>query len=358
MNIIEGASQSDNTAGQPLVDVIIPVRNGIEYVRETLDSVFAQTLTNFRLVIVDNNSSDGTAELVRTLQDPRVISVRHSETLSLFENLNASLSQARAPFFCLLHADDRLRPEYLERMVASLASDVDAALACCRVAVIDAAGGTKSNLNYSVKNLVKSSIATKYPVISRRNWRGRLLRVFNYFVSPCILYRRDVIETIGRFREDLAFFGDMEYLMRGLSKGFTYLVVPETLFEYRVHERQETRNLSKSLRRYTETLEFFSRESGRHDQADKAVARRRLAERRVALVVMWDYMTARGQDADTERSKLIEFLLSNGILSRYSGFWKLLGNLTLGRGVSTLLSGLAVCLVTPAIAWRAISRSA
>jgi glycosyltransferase involved in cell wall biosynthesis len=105
----------------PLVSIVTPVYNGEAHLAECIESVLAQTYENWEYVVVDNCSTDGTAEIVERFaaRDPRVRLHRNEQFLPIIANWNHALRQiSRESVYCkVVHADDLLRPECLERMV-------------------------------------------------------------------------------------------------------------------------------------------------------------------------------------------------------------------------------------------------
>jgi glycosyltransferase involved in cell wall biosynthesis len=107
---------------QPLVSVVTPVYNTAKYLAECVESVLAQTYSNWEYVISDNRSSDRSLEIARSYaaQDPRIRVLQHDVHLDVLQNWNRSLREMSADSkYCkIVHADDWLFPECLERMVA------------------------------------------------------------------------------------------------------------------------------------------------------------------------------------------------------------------------------------------------
>jgi glycosyltransferase involved in cell wall biosynthesis len=103
------------------VSVVTPVHNGERYLAEAIESVRAQTYTNWEYVIADNCSTDATREIAARYAalDPRIRLFRGDDFLPIIANWNRALRQISADgVYCkVLHADDRLLPECLERMV-------------------------------------------------------------------------------------------------------------------------------------------------------------------------------------------------------------------------------------------------
>lgn len=106
---------------KPLVTIVSPVYNGVQHLRAAVASVLAQDYPNWRYVIADNKSTDGTAELAEELakQDPR-ISVFHGDTfVDIMGNWNRAMRQVppESEFCALLCVDDVYYPEFISRMV-------------------------------------------------------------------------------------------------------------------------------------------------------------------------------------------------------------------------------------------------
>jgi glycosyltransferase involved in cell wall biosynthesis len=104
----------------PLVSVLLAVHNGERYLAAALDSIFRQTLRDLEVVVVDDASTDGTADLLARLDDPRLVVVRNDEQLGLARSLNRGLERAGGRFVARLDADDLALPHRLERQVARL----------------------------------------------------------------------------------------------------------------------------------------------------------------------------------------------------------------------------------------------
>ncbi|MET3462626.1 glycosyltransferase family 2 protein [Variovorax atrisoli] len=108
----------------PRVSVVIPTRNSEKYLREALESILAQTFTNFEVLIVDDNSTDGTLDIVRSYADPR-IAVLKGPGKGLAAALNFAYRQARGEFIARMDADDIAEATRLGKQVAFLDEHLD-----------------------------------------------------------------------------------------------------------------------------------------------------------------------------------------------------------------------------------------
>lgn len=110
-----------NTPDEPLVSVVTPVYNGAKYLEQCIGSVLTQTYENWEYIIVDNCSRDGSAEIAGryALRDPRIRLHQNEQTVGMAENHNIGLRlmSPESKYCKIVHADDWMFPECLERMV-------------------------------------------------------------------------------------------------------------------------------------------------------------------------------------------------------------------------------------------------
>jgi glycosyltransferase involved in cell wall biosynthesis len=113
---------------RPSVTVGIPFLNAERTLVDAVRSVFAQTLTDWELILMDDGSTDGSADLVRGIDDPRVRLVSDGVNRGLCDRLNQITSLAQGRYLARMDADDLMHPQRLERQVAYLDrhADVDA----------------------------------------------------------------------------------------------------------------------------------------------------------------------------------------------------------------------------------------
>lgn len=102
--------------------VIIPTYNHARFVREAIDSVLTQTVQDFEIIVIDDGSTDDTPDVLSTVRDPRVTCVR-TVNQGLSAARTEGLRRARGEYVAFLDADDRWRPEKLERQLAMMESE-------------------------------------------------------------------------------------------------------------------------------------------------------------------------------------------------------------------------------------------
>ena len=126
----------------PLISIGMPVFNGAGSIAASIDSLLAQTVGDFELIICDNASTDATADVCAgyAARDARIRYYRNPQNLGVNPNYNLTLSYASAPFFKWASANDLCAPTFLERCLASLETDPAVVLAYPHTTLIDGAG--------------------------------------------------------------------------------------------------------------------------------------------------------------------------------------------------------------------------
>ena len=104
------------------VTVLMPTYNVEPYVREAVESVLAQTFTDFLLLVMDDHSTDGTLDVVRTIDDPRIRIVQNEKNVGLSENLNRGIDLIDTEYFARMDGDDIAFPHWLRSEVDYLDS--------------------------------------------------------------------------------------------------------------------------------------------------------------------------------------------------------------------------------------------
>ena len=125
-----------------IVSVGVPVYNGEKYLAEALDSLLAQSFTEFQIIISDNASTDRTREICQQYQqkDPRVRYFRNDQNIGAAPNFNRVVELSDAPLFHGGACDDLYHPSFLERCVAALDRVPDLVLSYTRTKMIDEKG--------------------------------------------------------------------------------------------------------------------------------------------------------------------------------------------------------------------------
>lgn len=120
--------------------IILPVRNGGEYVKECVNSILSQTLDNFNLHMLDNCSTDGTLEWINSLHDERIVMYPSTASLTIEENWKRAAAIPKNKYITLIGHDDILASNYLQVMDELIASHPNASLYQTHFSYIDGDG--------------------------------------------------------------------------------------------------------------------------------------------------------------------------------------------------------------------------
>lgn len=201
----------------PRVSVIVGVFNGERYLRESLDSLFAQTFGDIEVIVVDDGSTDATPDILRGVGDPRLKVVRQ-ENRGLSAALNVAARIAGADLLARHDADDLSAPDRLARQAAYLDAHADCAVLGCWAAKIDAEGRERGVLR----------------VPTSPGWMRLVMAWRDPFLHPTVVMRRAVFEAAGGYDETVRYSQDTE-MWRRLVLRFGIANLPEVLYRYRVH---------------------------------------------------------------------------------------------------------------------------
>lgn len=225
-----GPSGAATRTGRPRVSVGMPVYNGADYIAESVESVLAQSFSDFELVVCDNCSTDDTERIVRSFSDPRIRYVRNERNLGLVGNANRCLDVADAEYVCIFHHDDVMRPDNLARKVAILDAQPTVGLVHSNLVLIDPLGAVVAKEIWAAESRVDYIEAG--PVVFR-NFVMTMPYAASIFIGA-VLARKACYDAVGRFSEQLPHCLDSEMWMRMMLR-FDVACIGEPLVKYRVH---------------------------------------------------------------------------------------------------------------------------
>jgi glycosyltransferase involved in cell wall biosynthesis len=120
--------------------IILPVRNGGDYIKKCVESILLQTIPDFNLIILDSGSTDGTKEWIATLTDARIIFYPSDRPFSVEENWGRIKNIPRNEFMAIIGHDDYLHPNYLSVMKGLIDKYPDASLYATHFTLINESG--------------------------------------------------------------------------------------------------------------------------------------------------------------------------------------------------------------------------
>lgn len=236
-------------SSDPLVSVCVSAYNNEDVLMETIDSILAQTYPNLELVLRDDGSSDGTANVIRAIDDERVRSIVSSPNLGGYESMNHLISLARGELIAIYHSDDVYDSTIVAREVEFLVRHPEAGA----VFTLDRYIGDDGSV---VGQTTLPDGLRGHDLVTYEDLLPHVLRRKNTFLRcPTFMTRRHVLDDVGPFEpETWASGSDLELWLR-LSRRYPIGIIDEHLMSYRVRRDSWTASYER-LR--TEEERFFS----------------------------------------------------------------------------------------------------
>lgn len=206
-------------AADPLVSVVLPVYNSSSHLRAAVKSILKQTYQNFELIIIDDGSRDNSYQILKSINDPRIILKKHSKNLGIVQTLNDGLNLCRGKYIARMDADDLAEPDRFAKQVNFLESNPQVGVVGSWIRVFGKQNYVWKTLEHhqelKVKLFAESAIA-----------------------HPSAMIRRSVlIKNNLRYNPKYQYVEDYELWIR-LSRVANLANIPKVLLHYRTHNNQ------------------------------------------------------------------------------------------------------------------------
>jgi glycosyltransferase involved in cell wall biosynthesis len=222
-------------SGIPAVSILLPCYNSASTLNEALESLAAQTFSDFEIIAVDDGSNDATPILLKkwAARDSRlvIVSQPHSGIISA---LNMGLSACKADYVARMDADDRSHPERLTRQVELLNKHPDVAVAGCLVRGFPQRG---------VREGFRIYIEWLNSLVDNEDIRREIF-IESPLAHPSVLFRKDRVEKIGGYQER-GWPEDYDLWLRLYLDNAHFAKVREVLLDWREYEERLTRRDSR-----------------------------------------------------------------------------------------------------------------
>jgi hypothetical protein len=226
----------------PRVSVLLPVCNGLPWLEESLRSLSAQTLGDIEILVLEDGSTDATAELLASWPDPRVRTIPTGGR-GIAGALAIGLREAKAPLIARQDADDVSLPERLEKQATYLERYTHIDLVACLAEYIDAKGE-------QVAGVWVDAIRAQHDTAVTPDQIRDLMPLTCCITHGSIVARADVLRAAGGYRDGTAPAEDYDLWLRLLPQA-QLAKLPERLYQYRVHEAQSGARARDSQLRQT-----------------------------------------------------------------------------------------------------------
>lgn len=226
-----------------LVSIIVPVYNGEKHIRETLDSILAQTISNFEVIMVNDGSKDQSANIISEfLLDSRLHYIEQTNA-GVAEARNTGIRAAKGEYIALLDQDDIWKPEKLALQLNYFDQHPKCALVHSQIGFINETGEPLPTPEWAwVSETYGDSL--------------KILFEHNRIATFTVLFRKSVLENIGGFRENFAPSDDWDLWLR-IADQYELGFIPQISGSYRIHANNESRNLIRMQLAEVSVIENF-----------------------------------------------------------------------------------------------------
>ena len=207
----------------PCITILMPVWNGEKFLAAAVDSLLAQTFTDFELLVIDDGSTDRTPEILRAYNDPR-LRVLRLDHAGIVVALNHGLTQAKADWIARLDADDLSEPRRLDIQWQALNRNPQAVLCHSAVTFFGDGGVTPG--------------AARLP--RSRSFMALRLCYQCPIVHSTVLFKKELALAAGGYFLDERHAEDFSLWGRLLEQG-EFVALPEKLVRFRVHDQSVSR---------------------------------------------------------------------------------------------------------------------
>ena len=204
----------------PAISVVLPVYNAEAYVREAVESILAQTFTDFELIAINDGSTDDSGSILRELaaRDTRIVLVERSND-GLVSALNEGIGRARADLIALMDADDVAMPERFALQHDRMVQEPELAVLGSFIRVTDKAG-----------NIIR---LREYPLTPKE--AAHHVERDCPVGQPTVMMWRDAVLKAGGYRKAFCHAEDYDLWLRMSDLGYAIANLPQPLLNYRVH---------------------------------------------------------------------------------------------------------------------------
>lgn len=225
----------------PRVSILMPVYNTALYLHEAMDSMLAQTFTDFELIVLDDCSPDDAEAILDTYTDSRIVRYKGEKNAGLSNVLNVGIGMARGKYIARMDSDDVSLPNRLQVQVDYLETHPEVDLVSVGMQLF----GAREDVWIREKNPEK-------------------VKINALFHSPVLhassVWRKDSFEKQGlRFRQERVPAEDYDLWTRALLKGLKLVNLPEVLYKYRMHPSQATLQTDKTSAKSGEVQQEYLR---------------------------------------------------------------------------------------------------
>jgi glycosyltransferase involved in cell wall biosynthesis len=212
----------------PRISVILPVYNGVKYLREAVDSILNQTYSDFEFIIIDDGSSDETPQILDSYNDKRIVRKTNPANMGLVASLNLGIEMAQGEFIAIMNADDISLPYRLQAQYDYMNSKPDVGFLGTNMCFIDAEG-----------QVYRESLYDKSDILDGAYFHWRMLWE-NHLAHPTMMIRSAELKNASlSYCAELYVVEDYDLWLRA-ARVSKLAAHPQVCLKYRVHSESKS----------------------------------------------------------------------------------------------------------------------
>jgi len=217
--------------GKSKISIAIPTRNRANFLKRSIECVLVQTYKDFELLIIDNNSSDSTREVVKSFDDKRINYIKNPKNIGIIGNWNQCIKYSKGEYLNIFHDDDIMYETFIEESVKVLDKYSTVGFTFPLLKRVD----VKRNFlnmwweDYNKKKLLIKGIDYILMTIEKERCIS---------LAPSMVFRKSIFERLGPFKQVYGFNTFDFNMWFKIAEKYDVYHINKILFEYTIHKNQ------------------------------------------------------------------------------------------------------------------------
>lgn len=234
----------------PQVSILVPVYNVEPYLKASIDSILAQTFTDFELILINDGSTDRSGEIIDSYRDPRIVVV-HKENEGVARTLNRGLAVARGTHIRRFDADDTCTPEAIADQIRFIERHPDIALVATQQAFQTSHGKIAWHHRMPHNDYFAGQ---EYRLVAPNDFGN-----YSPIVHGTVLLRKSVLDEVGTYRTEFMTSEDEDLWLRTLEK-YPVAILNKCTYFLRLHATSATKSRAATCQFYYDLALKFHEE--------------------------------------------------------------------------------------------------
>lgn len=230
----------------PMITVLLPVYNGEKFLKEAIDSILNQTYSDFELIILDDCSTDHTADIIKAYSDKRIRYIFNEKNLKISASLNKGISLAKGKYIARMDADDISHPERFQKQIEFFENNPNIDIVNIRFNTMSEDGTHIRKFKY---NISPSSESLKY-----------LVHIDSFICHAGVMIRKEWYQNYNyNTSEDTYNVEDCDLWIRMFSNGANCHTIKMPLYNIRTNSTSVTHTNTGEVKQIENVCNLFQK---------------------------------------------------------------------------------------------------